>query len=119
MTKSKLCKLCKKEKSLHDFNQKQSKCKSCQKKYDNRYYNDNIEKILKYKKQYRNLNKNEISNYLKFYYKKNKPTIQQYNKKYYIESELPLPKGRGFLSKMSKHFHSRHFEIRAVPALIL
>jgi hypothetical protein len=37
----------------------------------------------------------------------------------FTEGELPLPKGRGFLSKTSKHFHSRHFEIRAVPALIL
>jgi molybdenum cofactor biosynthesis enzyme MoaA len=41
------------------------------------------------------------------------------NQKIYCPCELPLPKGRGFLSKTSKHFHSRHFEIRAVPALIL
>jgi hypothetical protein len=84
------------------------KCLNC----DYNYYNSYSELKRKHKTKCPNCIKITYNNYLLM---QNKKEITFLN---ISKGELPLPKGRGFLSKMSKHFHSRHFEIRAVPALI-
>lgn len=100
----KACKKCKIEKPLNEFPKRKlskdgyrNECKCCQKKYFNKYYEnnveiikersrkyaqDNIKYVAEYQKQYRESNKEYIKEQKKKYAEDNRKDIKEYQKQY-------------------------------------
>jgi hypothetical protein len=82
---SKICKSCKIEKELTEFNKNEkykfgvtSNCKQCVKKYSEKYRKNNKEKIKESNKK----NSERLKEYQKEYYKNNTNNVKQNQKKY-------------------------------------
>jgi hypothetical protein len=85
----KTCKHCKIEKLLTEFPKRKSskdgyrnECKCCQKKYNQKYYEKNIEIIKERSKKYVEDNKEHIKEYQKKYREENKEYLKEHYKVY-------------------------------------
>lgn len=88
---TKICKYCKKEKELNNFDKKRkwyvSYCKECRKIKRKQYYQKNREEEIKRAKKYQLENKEHIKEISKKYRNKNKEKIYKYNKQWQIKNK--------------------------------
>jgi hypothetical protein len=104
---TKICSKCKEEKEVCEFNVdnrskcgRQSSCKLCRKKYNEKNYEKNNINRLKWKTN----NPNYSKNYNKQYYINNKEKINDYNKNYYENNKEKL-------SKINKCYYEENKEV--------
>lgn len=88
------CTRCNEEKPTAEFDFKnkskgtrQPWCKSCRKKYNKKYNEENKEQLKKYQKKYYKENKERIKKRIQKYNEENKEHREEYNKKYYTENK--------------------------------
>lgn len=88
---TKICKCCKKEKELIEFDKKKkwylNYCKECRKIKRKKYYQENREEEIKNAKKYQLANKEHVKEVSKKYRNKNKEKIYKYNKQWEIENK--------------------------------
>lgn len=88
---TKICKYCKKEKELNDFDKKGEYylnfCKECRREKRKRYYQENREEEIKRTKKYQLENKKHVKEVSKKYRDKNKNKIYEYNKQWQIKNK--------------------------------
>lgn len=88
---TKICKYCKKEKELNDFDKKKkwylNYCKECRKVKRKQYYRENREEEIKRAKKYQLENKEHVKEVSKKYRDKNKNKIYEYNKQWEIKNK--------------------------------
>ena len=79
---SKKCNTCDSIKHLSEFNQKQGKCKACQKQYLNSYYIKNKERHNTQTRDWTANNKDFVKEYNRDYYENNKESYKEKCKEY-------------------------------------
>lgn len=99
--KIKTCTRCKTEKPFDDFYKNRAQkdglsnwCRGCNKGYQNRYNQDNKEKIAKHCKQYYRNNKEHRLECMKEHYQANKEQKLEYQKQYYLGNKEKIVKRR-------------------------
>ena len=112
-SRKKKCSKCNEFKDLTEFHKNKttstgfsSNCKSCQKKYTKKYYEENKEKYKENTKKWREENKE----YNKKYYEKNKEKYKEHNKKYYEENKEYYKKWREENKEYYKKYHEENKE---------
>lgn len=90
---TKLCTKCNEEKSVECFNFRnktkkiyRGECKDCKQSYNQRYREDNHERLMKKDRDYYNKNKQQCSERMKQYRENNKDKLVKYDRKRYYEN---------------------------------
>ena len=90
----KVCSKCKEEKDVTEFNSGRNQCKSCKRKYERIYYQNNKDKKKGYLKEYYNNNIDKIKEYQKEYYNNNIDKIKEKDKEYYYNNKESIKEKR-------------------------